>query len=236
MQIVNIVPTSNLQVIERQRIQMYLTHLVERDPEYKKFARKSTSYKILDNSLIELGGAVDLQRVLAAAQEIEADEIILPDVFQNGPATIERVNESLEELRQLGLLGKYKLMAVAQGRDYVEFCSCFKYLEAIPEIDVIGIPKVCAKMHPAGRPAFEGLWMHSPKKIHLLGLWYCFSEVHQYERPHLIRSVDTCQAAYLAKYHMKCTDVRPDGFTIDLQDTTIDCDEIINIIDHVGCR
>lgn len=236
MYLIHIAPmncTKTLNSYSCQSMAMCLTHLVERNDEYRKFYARFRGYKILDNSLIELGGAVELPRVLSAAQEINAQEIILPDKFLDCQGTLEAVRESIQQLKNLGELGKYKLMAVAHGSTVEEWVHCFKELEAIKEIDVIGIPKVTAKLQPGGRPALESIWRNSHKQIHLLGLWYAFGELDSYMDPDRIRSVDTCQAAFLAKYHMDKWSVRPDGFTIDLEDTSIDPKEFCRIIQGV---
>ena len=70
MQIIDIVPIHYLHLVQNQPMAMFLTHLVENSPEYAKFARNYTGYKILDNSLIELGQAVSIERVLNAAKII----------------------------------------------------------------------------------------------------------------------------------------------------------------------
>ena len=109
-------------------------------------------------------------------------------------------------------------MAVAQGRNLQEWYDCYQKLLNIPEIDVIGIPKVLAKMHPAGRPGVvNDLCDLNKKPHHLLGLWYSFEELDRYEHPEKIRSVDTVLLAYMAKYNLAYGSVRPDGFTIDLE-------------------
>ena len=216
MQRIDIYPLGNLSEEYNQSMHMYLTHLVEKYPMYVTVAQEAPGYKILDNSLIELGGAVELSRVLRAAETIAADEIILPDVFQKGPETLEAVSRALEELQ--GQPKAYKLMAVAQGRNLQEWYDCYQKLLNIPEIDVIGIPKVLAKMHPAGRPGVvNDLCDLNKKPHHLLGLWYSFEELDRYEHPEKIRSVDTVLLAYMAKYNLAYGSVRPDGFTIDLE-------------------
>ena len=99
MYLINIFPIPNIEMEQKQTMHMFLTHLVESSPEYRKAAIEAPGYKILDNSLIELGGAVDLKRILEAAEVIHADEIILPDVFQKGPETLEVVAQSIEYLK-----------------------------------------------------------------------------------------------------------------------------------------
>jgi hypothetical protein len=207
-----------------QDMHMFLTHLVEKYPFYAKMAREIKGYKILDNSLIELGGSVDLQRVLDAAAHIGADEIILPDVFQDGPATIRAFKASLQELLAIYPDGKfpYKLMAVAQGKDEKEWYECYKFFLDNPYVDVIGIPKVLAKKHPAGRPHFVNeLCDLQAKSHHLLGLWYSTSEFNEYKNIDDIRSCDTVLLGYMAKHGLTATGVRPDGHTVDLENDVI---------------
>ncbi len=225
MRLIHIYPLGNIGLHYTQDMHMFLTHLVEKYPFYAKMAREVPGYKILDNSLIELGGAVNLQRVLDAAAHIDADEIILPDVFQDGPATIKAVKDAIAELLEIYPDGKfpYELMAVAQGKDEKEWYECYQFLLDNPYVDVIGIPKVLAKMHPAGRPHFVNELCDLKKKPHhLLGLWYSMAEFNEYEHIEDIRSCDTVLAGYLAKHGLNRLGTRPDGHTVDLEMDVID--------------
>lgn len=225
MRLIHIFPLGNLGMHYTQDMHMFLTHLVEKYPFYAKFAREVKGYKILDNSLIELGGAVNLQRVLDAAAHIDADEIILPDVFQNGPETIKAVKASIEELLTIYSDGKfpYKLMAVAQGKDEKEWCECYEFLLNNPYVDVIGVPKVLAKTHPKGRPHFVNEHCDLQRKQHhLLGVWYSMSEFNEYTHIDHIRSCDTVLSGYMAKYGLSAAGVRPDGCTVNLEEDVID--------------
>lgn len=221
MQLINILPVANSRLIHEQPMYMFLTHLVHDSQFYLHEAQKYRGYKILDNSLIEMRGAMNIDCVLHAASLIGADEIILPDVFQNGPETLLAAEEALKEVDVRGYSGK--IMAVCQGSTPQEFKQTFRELNQMP-IDVIGIPKVLAKLTPRGRPEFEDLWL-SPmctKEIHLLGIWYAFSELRQYAHPERIRSVDSCLAAYFAFNSMNDDEVRADGMTLDLGTAKID--------------
>lgn len=230
MYLINIFPIPNIEMEQKQTMHMFLTHLVESNPTYRKAAFEAPGYKILDNSLIELGGAVDLKRVLEAAEVIHADEIILPDVFQKGPETLEVVAQSIEYLKSTYPYEcPYKVMAVAQGRDEKEWYECYQELLDMPGVDVVGIPKILAKMHPCGRPHFvKELCDLRAKPHHLLGLWYSFSEFSAYPQDVLdkIRSCDTCHLSYLAKHELNIMDVRPDGFTVDLVNDKVDYSKI----------
>lgn len=226
MKLINIFPLGNLGMHHTQNMHMFLTHLVEKYPFYAELAKNTNGYKILDNSLIELGGAVDLQRVLVAAEKIGADEIVLPDVFQKGPETIEAVNDAINQIKCLYPLGcPYKLMAVAQGRDEHEWYECYRELLNNPHVDVIGIPKVLAKAHPQGRPYFVNKYCDTRKKPHhLLGLWYSVSEFNDYNCLEYIRSCDSVLLGYCYKHGLNMYSVRPDGFTVDLEMDVINYD------------
>ena len=230
MYLINIFPIPNIEMEQKQTMHMFLTHLVESNSTYRKAAIEAPGYKILDNSLIELGGAVDLRRVLEAAEVIHADEIILPDVFQKGPETLEAVSEAIRYLKYSYPKGvPFKVMAVAQGREEKEWYECYQELLDMPGVDVVGIPKILAKMHPCGRPHFvKELCDLRAKPHHLLGLWYSFSEFSAYPQEVLdkIRSCDTCHLSYLAKYELNIMDVRPDGFTVDLVNDKVDYSKI----------
>lgn len=220
--------TSNALQQVNPKAYMFLTHLCD-DADYVRSALEYNGYRILDNSLIELGGAVSIQELMQAADKIHAHEIILPDVFQNGPATlkaVEKATSTFKTIMDFEHQGykwihnhRPKFMAVAQGRDVEEFTACYNELRKListGDIDVIGIPKVCAKMHPIGRPGFESLWCHDTVEIHLLGLWYAWTELDAYVYPERIRSVDSVLGTYLFLHNMRTNQVRPDGYTVDL--------------------
>lgn len=180
---------------------MLLTHLVEQYPEYAKMARESNVYKILDNSLIEIGSALSMERLLNAAERIDADEIILPDVFKDGEATVVEAKKSIEWLRAHNMLGKYKLMVVCHGNTFEEWQHCFDQLNAMPEVDVIGVPKVTATWLPSqNRSELYPIFKNTTKEIHLLGSWYSLSELLTLGKEcwDFVRSADTCLPALCA--------------------------------------
>lgn len=185
MEFINIVPINSLHHIKGQKMHMLLTHLVEKYQSYVDFAKSEKGYKILDNSLIELGSAVDISRVIDAAHIIEADEIVLMDSFLNKDETLRMIETSLK-----GDVKPFKKMAVVQGSTPKQWFECFDEIVKIGEIDVIGIPKVTHMMHPEGRKYFVDRIGNINKEIHLLGLWDNMSELLNIDCGK-IRSVDT---------------------------------------------
>ena len=224
MYLINIFPLGNISMEYNQKMHMFLTHMVEKYPAYAAAAKDVPGYKILDNSLIELGGAVDLDRVIKAAEAIEADEIILPDVFCDGPATLKAVEDSIATLNKKypNRSWPFKLQAVVQGKDENEWVHCYIGLLKNPDVDVIGVPKVLAKMHPQGRPYFVNTYcaLHQ-KPHHLLGMWYSMTELLEYDQPEAIRSCDTVLTGFINKYNMNFWGVRPDGHTVNLETDVI---------------
>ena len=63
-----------------------LPHLMDQNEEYKNFfyeSKKQGRYIVMDNSLHELGEAYNTDRLLHWIKEIQPDEFIVPDVWEN---------------------------------------------------------------------------------------------------------------------------------------------------------
>lgn len=189
MKVASIVPVHNIEYTFGGDYAMLLAHLQD---YYPARVAGDNCYRIIDNSLIELGGAVDMTYLIDAAIKCDANEIILPDVFCDREDTLKSVENSLEWLNKTGCAERFRLMAVCQGSTAKEFEDCFARLVGIPEIHCIGIPKVSETLHVEGRPFFEYLWEGCPKDIHLLGCWTSLEEIKKYKHPEAIRSIDTC--------------------------------------------
>ncbi len=195
---------------------MALAHLAlssEKYREHVKFLASQGTYVILDNSVIELGESLDFEQLLEVAQDLNVDEIILPDAYKDIDRTLVLVDKALKYLRDQDAMGMFKLMAVCQGATVRDVVRCFELLNASPSIDVIGMPKMLATIHPAGRAYFERLWLHSDKDIHLLGLWYSWNELNEYEVLSQVRSMDTVLAWWQYSNGLTPKAIRPDGFT-----------------------
>lgn len=243
MKFAHIVPIDNLWVTRNQPYHMFLTHLVKKSDIYKGFGRMCKGYKILDNSLIELGDSVDLEDLCYAATAIYADEIVLPDTFMDGEKTFKRIWQSLTQLATgsaiVGYVGETrKKMAVIHGKNIDEWFRCFRRVIEIDEIDTIGIPKVTHKMHEEGRAWFVNAVaddiINAGKEIHLLGLWCELRELEQIKDLSKIRSIDSCFAALLAKNNYPICYGRPDGETINLEKDFINYETLQSKITEVN--
>jgi hypothetical protein len=68
-----------------------LPHLFDSEPEYLEYFRKAKAagrYIIMDNSLHELGHAYSTDRLMHWVNELEPDEFIVPDVWEDKTASI----------------------------------------------------------------------------------------------------------------------------------------------------
>ena len=217
MKLINIYPLNNLQDYNKQDASMFLTHLVLNYTEYKDMAKEYSGYKILDNSLIELGEAISFDLVLKAAKEIGADEVVLPDKFKDGLTTIEYVERTLEVYKDE--LKDYKVMAVVHGKDLEEVTKTWKTFTNNPNIDVLGIPKVWTKQFGNRSEVLNdmiGMYGKGDKEIHLLGLWDSFRELEDLNYVDQIRSIDTSLAVLYDIMGKHLGYIREDDEVIDL--------------------
>ena len=105
-----------------------LPHLLDQNEMYKKHfikAKKDGRYIIMDNSLHELGVAYDTDRLLHWVHELEPNEFIVPDVWQDKTATL--VNA--KQWTSVKLPKNTTKVAVVQAQDYHEASECYNVLK-----------------------------------------------------------------------------------------------------------
>jgi len=95
---------------------------------------------ILDNSVVELGHAMNPEDLLEAASIVNADVIVLPDVIGDSKETI-RVATVAHHRMKANAIG-VEFMAVPQGKTHHEVLQCAYHLEdALGSGLWIGIPR-----------------------------------------------------------------------------------------------
>ena len=195
---------------------MLLTHLALKHPDYCEIARNHTNYKILDNSIIELGHAFSIEKVYNTAKAVKANEIILEDAYPSGEKTVEAIKRSLKWLKDNNHLGEFKLQAVCHGETLEEFLRTLEFIDKCPDIDVIGIPKVLCTWVGERYRLWEYL-KNTTKEIHFLGVWDNLHEIYSMppEVWKKVRSCDTCLPSLYAIQHKHIWEKR-EG-TIDLE-------------------
>jgi len=140
------IPTPNLKDLGKYNDYSFcLAHLALQDKTYVDYYRKAPGYKIVDNSIFELAHALPYSEIIKAANTLNANEVVSPDSFQNGPKTIKATEDFLKFFTAANLQGKYKVMGVVQGSNIPSWVKCFTWMDKNPLIDVIGISYVgCA--------------------------------------------------------------------------------------------
>lgn len=136
---------------------------------------------IMDNSVIELGNAVDLKTIKKACDAVDVTTIVLPDVLLDGRATVESCTHALETWPQefkmyLGAFSgentsrKRGFMYVPQGKTLAEWSWSAQLLANHPDINFWGIPRNMVGNGIDRRDAVEIAYSLNPhRRIHLLG-------------------------------------------------------------------
>jgi hypothetical protein len=143
---------------------MSLTHMIIENPKgayvrYCREQREKGRFVILDNSAFEMeqqGKGLDPDPVLDAALLIDPSEVIATDVLFQGEATVASTKYFIERMKARGVLGKYQVMAVPQGRNMEEWWDCLEKILAIPKVDTIGLSKLSVPVSYFGEKESSG--------------------------------------------------------------------------------
>lgn len=163
---------------------LLLAHdIIEHPDAYNSVFNRSNhlfSTIILDNSVIELGNAVQLDKIVAAAQAVNPTVLVLPDVLWDCKATYESIGvalpEWIETFRHAKLKRDYSFMMVPQGKTKEEFTECATRLAALAEAYKMqarfwwGIPRNFRDYYFTRQYAVDVCTMIQPQwPMHMLG-------------------------------------------------------------------
>jgi hypothetical protein len=102
-----------------------LPHLLDEEKGYEEYFRqvkKEGRYIIMDNSLHELGEAYNNERLMYWINELEPDEFIVPDVWENRDASV----ENAKEWSKIILPKNTTKVAVVQATTIHEASTCYQ--------------------------------------------------------------------------------------------------------------
>ena len=105
-----------------------LPHLLDKNETYKNHfyqAKKDGRYIIMDNSLHELGKSYSEDRLFHWIEELEPNEFIVPDVWQDKTSTL--VNA--KRWSKIELPENTTKVAVVQAKNYGEAVECYNILD-----------------------------------------------------------------------------------------------------------
>jgi hypothetical protein len=150
------------------------------DPAYREFFRHEAergAAVILDNGVFDLGRSLEPADLVRAARAVHAEEIILPDVMRDGPATM-RVSDRAAA-RIIDMSDEFRLCAVVHAADDEEWRRCYDHFAASEQVGVIAFPAsrdkepstALAKNRVAATSYLEDRGLVKPSLIYrLLGL------------------------------------------------------------------
>jgi hypothetical protein len=150
-------PINHLDEFGDGSFHLLLTHLLTsaRYKSHYKAQRRAGAYLVLDNSAHEHGHGQDPATLLKAGFDLDAQEIVVPDVLDDAGATVEACLAAHEEWFENGvardMLDVYSpaFMYVPQGKDEEDWAECFESL--------LQIHSYCARKYSLRRDIVIGI-------------------------------------------------------------------------------
>lgn len=159
---------------------------------YTDFFAEAQGYKILDNGAAEGETISDPGQLLGCARQINADEIVVPDVIGDAMATAATV----KLFEKHTLPDEFNYMAVVQGSTMQEILRMVQLYEELEWITTIALPRHLLKtfgddirMHLAR--IIQNETRFKKENIHCLGAGSWTQEVRALARQDLVRGMDT---------------------------------------------
>ena len=136
----HIAPTPHLHLTEGHATHLVLAHLVEEDPEYAAFYKKSEGTIIMDNSAFEMYKRGEpmfpTERLLDCAQQVDADYVVMSDYpGEDWLKTVHAAEKMIPQLKE-AKLGTFYCPQSLQG-DVDGLVDSFKWGLSNPDIDYI---------------------------------------------------------------------------------------------------
>ncbi len=173
---------------------LVLAQYVDKSPQfcdYYKEAGQRGHFLIMDNGAAETG-TLTPNELIVAAEQINPDEIVLPDVLGNSSATIEASRNPV----MLDFVPPHKRAIVPQGSNIEEWLNCANIMVNMLDFATLCIPKHLERFE-GGRALIlkmiGKLGWHREHHIHMLGLWGDpYTEIRSWgEYASIIRGLDT---------------------------------------------
>jgi hypothetical protein len=137
--------------------------------DFYKDCHDRGDFIMLDNGAAE-EGTLTIDHLVKAAEDIHADEIILPDVMGEYAKTLDLAFDSYVQ----SIIPPRKRAVVPQGNNIDEWMTCANYFVENMDFRTMCIPKHTERF-PGGRlkilHAIKSLGWDTDYNIHLLGVW-----------------------------------------------------------------
>jgi hypothetical protein len=174
---------------------LLLAHDVVKQPERFEalFQAWNETHIIMDNSVIELGGAVDIGMCVDACKIVDADVMVLPDSLTDGVESAKLTISSWDPFKTVFDPMGVELLAVVQGETEKGFFSALELLANEISPEWISIPRRTeAKFGYHRKDLIDFVDMFFPNaSIHLLGFSeYPWQDIRAAQHPR-VRSIDS---------------------------------------------
>lgn len=130
----------------------------------KIFTRRTV---IMDNSVIELGSAVEVDTLLNACDTVQATHLVLPDALEDRIQTIEMSFDAWQKIKHRD--DKPKIAVVPQGESLEDWVWCAEELNRSIDIDLWCVPRNFEGRLGNRSMACNILKTINHKPIHLIG-------------------------------------------------------------------
>lgn len=181
---------------------LFLAHdVVEHADEYHGVFDDFHHFSFMDNSLVELKAAVDVKMVADAVNITRANVYVLPDVYGDGPATVDAILYNYQEW-DLQIRNAVP-MAVIQGNSPKEWIDCLERVAARKQFPWIAIPRVTERWNHGNRwDLVDLVHAYFPRsRIHLLGFVNTISLDILSARHPCVSSIDSAVPLRMASNH-----------------------------------
>lgn len=200
-------------------------HTIEKEAEFRALFKRIDEEKhfgdgeltiIMDNSIVELGDAVDAATVAHAVSIIEDScecarvYPVLPDVMGDGAATREAIASSYDDWTRI--VGGHGFMAVCQGDSLEDFRETLSMVcgQEYPEISWVGVPRILvSQLGSRWQAAHDAI--ATGKCVHLLGFSDDMTDDMQCSRIEGISGIDSAVP-------LRCPDVFTPFITTEKRD------------------
>lgn len=181
---------------------LVLAQYVRSDPKYVDFYKER--HERGDFIMIDNGAAEDVRlsvhELVAAAKDVGADEIVLPDVLGDKNATLE---QTLHDITRNAVPTRMRAVC-PQGESIGEWIECLQIIKDSMEFATICVPKHLERFEGGRRKVLEWLtehYYHDRYNIHLLGVWGDpFTEMMKLKPfVSIVRGIDTALPFALAQ-------------------------------------
>lgn len=140
------------------------------EPHYEavfgELRRRLSHTIIMDNSVVELGEAVELSMIIEAAHIVKAHVLCIPDGYGSGGRTTALLNKHANKLSDLHM----DIMFIPQGPGLDEFVKCMESSLVFPFITWWGIPRIAVDWIGTRTSLIELAKILAPnRQIHMLG-------------------------------------------------------------------